>query len=196
MRRRNLRILTLAAGSYAGLIAAHVLDYRLVVRDPLTRARALAATGHGYLARAVELGVAACLVAAVAALAFGFVARRPSLGSARFGRLVLAFGLIQSGGFLLLESTERVATGTISHFSLPLAAAGVALQLVVAAFAALVVWFLGRTGARIARALESRYRARAAKPPRALRPRLAPAFVRRAPFARCVAGRAPPLLVR
>jgi hypothetical protein len=106
--RTRLWLGGLAAG---GVAVAHILAFLLAAPDPFRREQLLDATGHGAWPLLVTLAMGA-LVVALAGFAVGRL-RDPGrvrqapfyLGTAR--RLVI----MQVLGFLLLEASERVATG-------------------------------------------------------------------------------------
>jgi hypothetical protein len=117
-----------------GWLAAHAVTYELVVADPRERARALAASGHGYLDHAPLL-VAGCAVVAAAGLLLHVEGRRT-------GRIpAWAFAVVPVVAFAAQELLERrlhdgtVAWGIVAE---PVFLVGLALQLPFAFVAALV----------------------------------------------------------
>ena len=83
--RQRLAWLSTAPLMFAGLIAGHLLAYRLVYSDAHARADALARSGHAYLgyvplALSVSLGV---LLAGARATGSGGLPRRVSAGRSR-----------------------------------------------------------------------------------------------------------------
>src|SRR5919109_2563513 len=104
-RGTRLWIGGLAAG---GVAVAHLLAFVLVAPDPVRRQQLLASTGHGAWPLIVTLAFGALIVGLV-----GLVARPPAdPGWRARGSLLGRLLLLQVVGFLLLESLERLATGT------------------------------------------------------------------------------------
>jgi hypothetical protein len=158
-------MLILAAGSFAGLVGAHLLDYRLLIRSAPARAQLLRATGHAYLGRALEFAVAAAIVAAIASFATGL--RSPARPRAIAPlRLALSFASIQSGGFVVLEALERFASHSVGSSFAMLTVTGIALQCIVGALLSVAVRALGAAGAFVA--------SKFARAPRRTRPVPAP----------------------
>src|SRR6266567_1344867 len=149
---RSARSLAVAV---AGLLAGHILIYRIVAPGPLQRAALLQTTGHGYLPAALALGIALAALAAGGAVLLGF--RRGAGGDAgRRGSLVrwvLLPAVGQAAAFLVLEVLERVLAGApLSSLLGPLLPVGVALQLLVGAAGGLVLAGLDRAGEAAGRA--------------------------------------------
>jgi hypothetical protein len=140
----------LAAG---GVAAAHLLAFLVVAPDPLRREQLLEATGHGIWPLVVSLAMGAMVVGLA-----GFVASsRPRQGQLRAfpvrtaGRLIL----LQTFGFLALESLERLAMGkgpgalTELPFE-PVVVIGLAAQVIVALAGAMLLAFLDRLFVKLA----------------------------------------------
>ena len=145
----------------AGLLAGHVLIYRIVAPGPLQRAALLQATGHGYLPAALALGMVLAALAAGGALLLGF--RRGAGGDAgRPGSLalwILLPAVGQAAAFLVLEVLERVLAGApLSSLLGPLLPVGVGLQLIVGAAGGLVLAGLDRAGEAVGRTAAARRR--------------------------------------
>lgn len=167
--RTRLAGLSVALLAATGLLAAHALDYGLLIRDPVYRQHVLDSTGHGYLPEAGGLALLAFVVASALGWALGFGdglragGRRPS-----FGWLVRRLGALQVAGFVALEIVERVQSGVpLHHLLSPLLPMGVLLQVAVAVVGALLLGLLWRTGAWVARAFAP---PRPRRVPRVLRP--------------------------
>ena len=94
--------------SAAGVVAAHVLAYRLAHSQNEVRAHVLESSGHGYWDVAVLLALAGVVIAIGMQVAFG---RRAGAGAssatATWGRLMG----IQALTFVALESIERAVEG-------------------------------------------------------------------------------------
>jgi len=151
-----VRALVLTGTAAAGILAAHELDYRLVVPDPQHRHDLLFRTGHGYVGRAVFVALVAGAIAAVASFAIGFArgraadaARAPSLRAT-----AAHLAVVQAGGFLILEAVERMLVGAVpDRRTWTVAVVGVLVQVVVACVGATLVRLLERAGEAIAVAL-------------------------------------------
>ena len=154
----RVRRLILVLAAVAGVVAAHGLEYAAAHLDPVGRAHHLHVTGHGYWPGAVRVAIAA------AVLAMGFAAgtgmrraldRRPGrsaggrAGSAVVGLAPLAS--VQLGLFGALEILERLVAGAdLSELvRTPWFAAGLALQVVVAAVAVAVLRLLDAGAERL-----------------------------------------------
>lgn len=161
------------AVAVAGLVAGHVLVYRIVAPGALQRAALLQATGHGYLPAALALGV--MLAALSAAGAFGLGFRRGTAGDARrrgsLVRWILLPAVAQAAAFLVLEVAERGLAGApLSSLLGPLLPIGVVLQLLVGAAGGLLLAGLDRAGEAAGRAAAARRsRPRRAPAPHRLR---------------------------
>jgi len=155
-RLAALRVLTLAGMGAAGLIAAHALDYLIVVPDGVHRGEILRETGHGYMPKAVLIAIAAGVIAGLAGLVLGSSRNGRTQASVRTTATRLA--AVQIFGFIGLEVVERLLEGEgFGTMFGPLLAIGVLLQLVVAGLGACVVWLLHRAG-RLIRLLIERAR--------------------------------------
>jgi hypothetical protein len=138
----------LAAG---GVAAAHLLAFLAVAPHPLRREQLLEATGHGAWPLVVSLAMGALVLG----LAGFFAGRRSGRGRSfpirTAGRLIL----LQSIGFLMLESIERLAVGkgpealTELPFE-PVIAIGLVAQVVVALAGAMLLALLDRLIVKLA----------------------------------------------
>ena len=145
MGRRPLDAVRIAAG-VAGVVLAHVIDYRVVYPSAAERAHAMAASGHGYWPLAVSAAMLAAGLTATAAVVRGATGRggaRPRLAG------------FQVGLFALVEVGERLAAGRSPASVLHMLAErtfllGIAVQVVVAAAVFVVVAALERLGRRAA----------------------------------------------
>ena len=148
------RRLTLAAIALAGVVFGHTVTYALAIAEPGHRSEHLAGAGHGYWDAAIWAAAAAALLAAATAVARG-IRRGDDAGPVRsVARTGAALAVLQSLGFLVLESGERVLTGAgmgdlLTH---GLVEVGVLLQIVFAFSAAAALRWLTRTAARVGRA--------------------------------------------
>lgn len=139
------RTLVVAGAAVAGLLAAHALDYLMVIRDAAGREELLRETGHEYLAVAAALAVAACLISIAATIALGAASRRGA-EPVSFGGLAVRLVVLQVDGFVALEIAERLIEGEgFAHRFGVILAVGVLLQVVVACAAALILSILGWT---------------------------------------------------
>ena len=148
MRTRTFRAAVVAGIATGGVTLGHLLGYRITVPQSAARHDLLAETGHAYGQAAGTLAGAIALLACAAALGFG-LAR--GLGFARH-RMALRWAvtrtaMLQACAFVLLESAERILSGS------PLAAligkhliVGLAIQIVVGAIAGLALVLLDRAG--------------------------------------------------
>jgi hypothetical protein len=124
-----------------GVLAAHWLAYRIVTPDPHLRAELLESSGHRFFTvfSAAALGLFAVAVSGALASA---AARRTtdSARSASLGAVAARLMILQSAGWLALEGAERLSAahhhGNLFHE--PVFWIGLALQLVVALFSALL----------------------------------------------------------
>jgi hypothetical protein len=174
-----------------GLLAGHILGYRLAFSDPHARADALAHSGHSYftylpLALAVSLGVLLIGLALQAAAGFRGEPRRAATSP-----LIV---LLPPIAFVTQEIVERMAHNGQVPWTLPLQPAfliGLALQLPFALVALLVAWALDSAARAVGRALSEQ--------PRLVFPIFVPqpvrvaAAPRPAGLARGYGERAPPL---
>lgn len=132
----RLRMVTLSALAAAGLLGAHVVDYLLIVPDPLHRHDLLLRTGHGYLKSALAMVI---VLAVIALLSHTAVGVRDG-GQRRRWFDVVVLGSTQVGAFVALEATERIATGVSADARLwRVLALGVVLQVVVAFVSATIL---------------------------------------------------------
>ena len=152
MRTRALHLLTIAAAAFTGLLGAHALDYSILARDPLVRARLLAASGHAWLSRAPEFAIASVLVALIAAFALGFRHQRGRSRGLSRALTTLVLALVQGGAFVALEAGERIAANAGSQRLLQVTFLGVGLQVLTAAIASVVIATAARFGSFVARA--------------------------------------------
>jgi CDP-diglyceride synthetase len=137
---------------FAGLIAGHVLAYRLVYSDAHARADALARSGHAYfgfvpLALTVSLGVLLAGLAFQATAGFKGAPRRPLTSP-----LIV---LLPPIAFVVQEFAERIAhTGQIpwTVVAQPSFLLGLALQLPFALAALLIAWALDSAARAVGRA--------------------------------------------
>src|SRR5262245_16153509 len=151
--RQRLAWLSTAPLMFAGLIAGHVLAYRLAYSDAHARTDALARSGHAYLGY-VPLALSVCLGVLLAGLAFQAVwafrgeAQRPVTSP-----LIV---VLPSIAFVVQEFTERLLhTGQIpwSLVGQPAFLLGLALQLPFALAALLIAWALDSGARAVGRAL-------------------------------------------
>jgi hypothetical protein len=127
----------------AGIAASHWIAYRVAVPETGERAEVLRATGHRYWASFIFLSLGALLVS-LALFARRLLSSTGSSGtghlfSSTFCRLVW----VQSIGFLVLETAERLLSGhhhDLMHLMAePVIAVGLTVQIAVALAAALVL---------------------------------------------------------
>jgi CDP-diglyceride synthetase len=141
---------------FAGLLAGHLLAYRLAYSDPHARADALAHSGHAYfgyvpLALSVSVGVLLAGLALQAASAFRGEPRRAATSP-----LIV---LLPPIAFVVQEFTERFAhNGNVSWTVVlqPAFLLGLAFQLPFALAALLVAWALDSAARAVGRALSAR----------------------------------------
>jgi hypothetical protein len=139
--RRSIRpsiVLGLALG---GVLAGHTLAYRLLVPDGHARAAELAATGHGYLARANTLGLAAAIVA-LAALFLGRLLGAETAPTSSIAARLVGF---QLAAFASMEVLERLTAGAGLRHLPAVLLVGLPVQAIVAASIAVLARFLLRT---------------------------------------------------
>jgi hypothetical protein len=140
----------LLAWSVFGLIVGHQAAYLAVYQDPDALASVLNITGHGWLSFAPIFTMSTMLVAVV----LGLRDSEP-LKSLRVRFAVLA--LIQSAAFVMLEVTERQASGIdpgllLSAAELPVLLIGLAVQTGLALLLALASRVVDEVAAAIRRA--------------------------------------------
>jgi hypothetical protein len=151
--RQRLAWLSTAPLMFAGLIAGHLLAYRLVYTDAHARADALAGSGHAYfglvpLGLSVSLGVLLAGLALQAAAGFRGEARRPATSP-----LIVVLPPI---AFVVQEFSERIAhNGQIPWTVVvePAFLLGLAFQLPFALAALIVAWLLDSAARAVGRAL-------------------------------------------
>ena len=155
-RGRPFDGIAVAGAVGAGLASSHWLAYLIAVPHAHERARLLEYTGHGYwpLAAAVAaaLGLVALVVTGARAVA---QARDADVGQPRRCQLVARLAGMQLPAFVLLEATERLASGAADlEFVLqgPFLV-GLGVQLLVAAVLGVFLSRFARAAARIARIL-------------------------------------------
>jgi hypothetical protein len=179
----------------AGTEIAHTLAYRIVYPQADVRWHVLAASGHGYTARApLALGLGfALVVIGLVSLVVDAARRRPTTDVAPW-----AFALLPLLSFTAQEFLERwVALGSVPWWMVeqPTFRIGLALQLPFALAAYLAARLLLRAGRAIGEAVARRLRRQAGgrMPARHL-PAVA-CVVPRAPFAAGRSVRGPPPVV-
>jgi len=172
---------------------SHWLAYLIAVPHAHDRERLLEHTGHGYWPLAATVAAAFGLVALVATGSWAVAqARDADLGQQRLRHLVARLAGMQIPAFVLLEATERFASGTAGlGFALQAPfLVGLGVQLVVATALGIVLSRFARVAARIARILlRGKLAVRSAALPAPSRPAAMP--VRRLGLA-AVGVRAPP----
>ena len=147
---RSMRLRTriwlggLAAG---GVVAAHVLAFFTVAPDATRRAVLLEDSGHGAWPLVVSVALGA-LVAGLASFALGRSRDTGVPPRSLFGGVLVRLTLLQVGGFVLLETLERLARHDLSELpgllGEPVVLIGLVLTAVTAAIgAALLVLFAG-----------------------------------------------------
>jgi hypothetical protein len=146
------RFLSLVGTATAGLLAAHELDYRLIVPDPLHRHDLLLRTGHGYLSKALFFALIVGVMSLIGSLAVGIARGRAMTGASRTRSIAGFLALVQAGGFLLLEGVERVIVGAAPDDRfLAVTLAGVAVQIASALVGSLLLRLFERAGETIGR---------------------------------------------
>jgi hypothetical protein len=151
--RQRLTWLSIAPLMFGGLLAGHLLAYRLAYGDPHARADALAQSGHSYfrfvpVALSVSLGVLLFGLALQGLAGFRGQTRRPATSP-----LIV---LLPPIAFVTQEIVERLAHSGQVPWTLPLQPAfllGLALQLPFALAALLLAWALDSAARAIGRAL-------------------------------------------
>ena len=139
-----------------GLLAGHVASYFVVAPDAHERARLLAVTGHGEHGFFGTLALAATFAALIGIFTQRLRARsdRGALPLSR-GRLAAALWVVQTAGFVALETWER-GHGPAGVFELvqePAFLLGLAAQVLVALAAAAVVLLVRATADALLRLL-------------------------------------------
>jgi len=153
--RQRLTWLSIAPLMFGGLLAGHLLGYRLAFSDPHARADALAQSGHSYF-RFVPLALAVSLGVLLAGLAFQALAG--FRGQPRRAATSPLIVLLPPLAFLTQEILERIAHSGQVPWTLPLQPAflfGLALQLPFALAALLIAWVLDSAARAIGRALSA-----------------------------------------
>jgi hypothetical protein len=137
------RALVCAALSFAGIVGAHSLSYVLVASDPHERHHLLHETGHGGWD---QLRLAAAAAAVAGLIAFISARFRSRSSAPRLTLTAPALAVLQVGGFLLLECTERLLSGTggLAAFSEGVVQLGVVVQVIVAIALAVILVVLAR----------------------------------------------------
>jgi len=154
--RQRLTWLSTAPLMLTGLLAGHMLGYRLAISDPHARADALAHSGHSYFAY-VPLALMVSVGALLAGLAFQAAAG--SRGEPRRAVASPLLVLLPPIAFTVQEVVERLVHDGSFPWTLALQPAfllGLALQLPFALAALLIAWVLDTTARAIGRALSSR----------------------------------------
>jgi hypothetical protein len=179
VRRRDALI---AAGTaWAGLVLGHLLAYTLAYPGEAARRSHLAGTGHGWL-DVVTLSLLAVVPAVLALTAIR------SLSAGSRGTTWIRLAALQVPAFLLIEVAERGASFDRALTD-PAVLLGLAVQVVVAAVAALLLRGFSRAVAAVA-ARFGPSRAPSTTAPAVAAPDLAPPHLVRLVRAR---RRAPPL---
>jgi len=145
----------MGAAAFVGLVGAHILDYQLLFADPIRRRGILSQTGHSYFGKAIELAIAAAILASVGSFAFGLL-RDGAASRHSTLRVATILALIQSGGFVAVEAAERVVARAPTGQMTRVVFLGIALQAAVATVTAFVLRLLERVGHVVARALTRR----------------------------------------
>ena len=155
-RGRPFAGIVVASAVGAGLVLSHWLAYLIAVPHAQERERLLEHTGHGYWPRAAAVAAALGLVALVATGSRAVAhARDAHLGQPRLRHLVARLAGMQLPAFVLLEATERFASGTagLDLFLQAPFLVGLGVQLVVATLLGAFLSRFARAAARIARIL-------------------------------------------
>jgi hypothetical protein len=152
-RLRTVRGAALAGIAAGGLLAGHALDYFVVFPSGDHRSHVLAVTGHGYLPSAALVAVLTLLFGlAVAAVLGARDTRRADPVALKPHAFTAALVALQVGGFLALESGERLLTGAgLSDLTGPLLGVGIVFQVLVALAGRLLFTAFYRAGAAIGR---------------------------------------------
>lgn len=150
-----MRRLILVLAAVAGVVAAHGLEYTAAHLDAAGRAHHLHATGHGYWPGAVRVAIVAAILALGVAVGSSIRraldapgARRRPRGSEVRGEPALRLAplaVVQVTLFGGIEILERVVAGADvwELVRTPWFAAGLALQVLVAAVAVVVLRLIG-----------------------------------------------------
>ncbi|HEY7148392.1 MAG TPA: hypothetical protein VH420_03005 [Gaiellaceae bacterium] len=189
--RQRLTWLSTAPLMVGGLLAGHLLGYRLAISDPHARADALAQSGHSYF-RFVPLALVVSLTVLLIGLALQALAG--FRGHPRRAATSPLIVLLPPIAYVTQEIVERFAHNGHVPWTLPVQPAflvGLALQLPFALAALLLAWLLDSAARAVGRALSGA--------PRLEFPILVPqpvrvaAVPRPAGLARGYGERAPPL---
>jgi hypothetical protein len=146
MKRRRLRLTILLAASFAGILAAHAVDYWLVISNAAHRHELLLGTGHGYWPHVAAIGVLAAVIAALCSFGSGLAKGRGNTP----GGWILA--MLQAGGFGALEAAERIGAGNTGRAFGMLLVVGIALQVAIAFLVSAVMRSLEIAASAIVRA--------------------------------------------
>ncbi|MDQ4143250.1 MAG: hypothetical protein M3198_05785 [Actinomycetota bacterium] len=152
--RKWIRALAWVGASVCALVGGHLLQYRLLIPDPVARAHLLAETGHGYLPSAVRVSILLGLLAGGAAVLLGYSSKRqheaPGGVAAKFG---LRAAGVQMSCFVCLEVIERVVAGaSVGHLLGRPILLALLVQFLGAALATVALWMFERFGALVAAA--------------------------------------------
>jgi hypothetical protein len=153
--RQRLTWLSIAPLMLAGLLAGHVLGYRLAISEPHARADALAHSGHGYFSYA-PFALSVCVGVLLAGLALRAIsAFRGEPRSPATSALIV---LLPPVAFVVQEFLERFVHGghvTWTTAIQPSFLIGLALQLPFALAALLLAWALDSAARAIGDAFAS-----------------------------------------
>ncbi len=144
-RRSNVRPATVLGFGLGGVLVGHALTYLVLVPDAHARAAELSATGHAYLGGANAFGLVA-VIAALSILFFRGLAGADG-GASRVYERLAAFQLT---AFAAMEILERLGSGVGARHLVPTLAVGLPVQILVAAFVALLVRLVARAAAAVA----------------------------------------------
>lgn len=135
--RRTGAILGVAAG---GLLLGHWLTYLVEVPDATTRDGVLAASGHGYLGVAAQVGAIAAAVSVAVVFLGRLTSRDPGLP---FRPTVARLAAVQGSAFVAMEVLERLGAGAYLHDLTSILPVGLAAQALIAIAGTLVLrWVL------------------------------------------------------
>lgn len=107
------RRIALLGMALAGIVFGHCLTYVLAITDPIHRSEHFGHVGHSYWGVAVWVAATVAVACAVGVFVAGLRRENttpPLVGSVLHTGSALAF--LQVGGFLALETAERLLTGT------------------------------------------------------------------------------------
>jgi hypothetical protein len=150
-RRRGVQAI-LATSAAAGLVGAHLIAYLVALPDAAVRSGMLRATGHGYFSAAIVVATVAGIFGVLAAAAVGFRAGETGEHlTLRWRDAALRIAAVQTAAFVVLEMAERAAANVPPLTISPrLLLTGFAVQIVLAAAAALLVTLIARVSAAAA----------------------------------------------